>query len=105
MKFTEKAEEVRAIVKNDCKQGVNPRFASCGISAEKAGKYRKKPALFPTSSGIFRNRFRKKFRQNHFDLCGFGKAVALLPLFPASLRVHRRARPIAEGKNAGDDAA
>ena len=63
------------------------------------------PPLFPASSGIFRNRLRKKFWQTLFVLCGLGESVALLPLLPQNLWVHRLAYPVATGKNAGDDAA
>lgn len=52
MKFSGKAEEANATFKNRCKQGVKPRFSSCGRSAGKVGKCRKKPAPF---SSFFRH--------------------------------------------------
>ena len=72
---------------------------------EKPENVGRSPPLFPASSGIFRDRLRKKFWQNHFVLCGLGESIALLPLIPLNFRVHRLACPVATGKNAGDDAA
>lgn len=105
MKFTEKAEKVHATCKTHCQHSVKSLFAHCGRSAGKPENVGRSLPLFPASSGIFRNCLREKFVQNPFDLCGLCKSVALLPLFPAVLWVHRLAYPVATGKNAGDDAA
>ena len=105
MNFSEKGGEVRATLKNRCKQSPIHVLPVAEEAREKSEEVGISPSLFPASSDYFRKSLRKMFWQNRLVSCGLGERAELLPLFPAALRVHRLACPVATGKNAGDDAA
>jgi hypothetical protein len=99
MKFSEKTGKARATVKGRCKQGVKPLFSSCGKSAGKVGKCRKKPASFPGFSPHIPKPFAEKVCEKSICLT---RALSIRRPFSAfsenQFWVYRRARPITRGK-------